>query len=86
MSNTNVRVNAGGIFLPLLCLMFIGLKLGGVISWSWWWVMAPMWVPATIALVLLGISLVLLYWADKTERSARDSAMSVIRRSNRNDG
>ena len=33
-----------GLF-ALLGVLFIGLKLGGVIGWSWWWVLAPFWVP-----------------------------------------
>ncbi len=28
-----------------LGLLFIGLKLGAVINWSWWWVIAPIWMP-----------------------------------------
>ena len=39
--------------MDLLLLLFIGLKLGGVISWSWLWVLSPMWVPAGIVLVIL---------------------------------
>jgi hypothetical protein len=42
-------------FLPALTLLFIALKLTGYISWSWWWVLAPLWIPAllffTIALI-----------------------------------
>lgn len=33
----------------LLGLLFIGLKLGNVIAWSWWWVLAPFWLPLGIA-------------------------------------
>lgn len=29
------------LFLPLLQLLFIGLKLTGHIVWSWWLVMSP---------------------------------------------
>lgn len=29
------------IFLPLLAVLFIGLKLTGYIAWSWLWVLAP---------------------------------------------
>jgi len=36
-----------GIAGPLLVL-FIGLKLGHVIAWSWWWVLAPLWLPLLI--------------------------------------
>ena len=32
-------------FLPTLTLLFIGLKLTNFIAWSWWWVLAPMWIP-----------------------------------------
>lgn len=35
--------------LGLLGLLFIGLKLAGVIAWSWWWVLAPFWVPAVVS-------------------------------------
>jgi hypothetical protein len=42
-------------FLDLLLLLFIGLKLAGVISWSWWWVFAPVWIP----LVILAITIIL---------------------------
>lgn len=27
--------------LPAIGVLFVGLKLGGVIDWSWWWVMVP---------------------------------------------
>ena len=36
-----------------LGIMFIVLKLCHVINWSWWWVTAPFWIPATIAIILL---------------------------------
>lgn len=35
--------SSGVGFLGLLCLLFIGLKLGGVINWSWWWVLLPIY-------------------------------------------
>ncbi|MEE8143249.1 MAG: hypothetical protein V3T77_09120 [Planctomycetota bacterium] len=43
----------GGVgLLGLLCLMFVGLKLTDNISWSWWWVTCPLWIP--VALFLAG--------------------------------
>lgn len=41
----------------LLFLLFLGLKLGHVIFWSWWWVTAPLWIPAAFVLVVLGFVL-----------------------------
>lgn len=31
-------------FTSGLLLLFIGLKLAGIIAWSWWWVMSPLWI------------------------------------------
>lgn len=56
MENKNVtQVKSGGIgFLGLLSILFIGLKLGNVITWPWIWVLTPLWGGfALIALVLI---------------------------------
>jgi membrane protein implicated in regulation of membrane protease activity len=39
-------------FFTLLGLLFIGLKLGKVITWSWWWVLAPFWGAAVLFVVI----------------------------------
>lgn len=49
--------------LTLLCLIFIALKLSGHISWSWWWVMSPMWMP----LIVVGVLVTVFYWAEKNK-------------------
>ena len=42
---------AGGIGLPsVLFIVFLILKLTEVINWSWWWVTAPLWIPAVVGL------------------------------------
>ena len=41
------RKNIG--FFGLLGIVFITLKLTGVIGWSWIWVLAPFWCPAILA-------------------------------------
>jgi len=40
----------------LLFLVFLTLKLTGVIAWSWIWVTAPLWVGLVVALVLYAIA------------------------------
>ena len=35
--------NSGLDLCDLLFVLFIGLKLGGIIAWSWWWVFVPFW-------------------------------------------
>jgi fatty acid desaturase len=48
--------NNNSWFLPALTLLFIALKLTGYITWSWWWVLAPLWIPVllvfTVALIV----------------------------------
>jgi len=34
-----------------LLLLFVALKLLGVITWPWLWVLAPLWIPVGILLV-----------------------------------
>jgi len=44
--------NGESFFLGLLTVAFIVLKLTGVIAWSWWWVLSPIWIPTAIVLVI----------------------------------
>lgn len=49
-------------FLTLLFLMLLFLKLGqfGVVAeWSWWWVTAPLWVPAAAAIISVVVILLI---------------------------
>lgn len=39
----------------LLLVLFVGLKLAGVIAWSWWWVLSPIWLPSAIVLVIVAV-------------------------------
>lgn len=42
----------GGLsFAGALTILFIALKLTGVITWSWVWVLAPLWVGAIAAVI-----------------------------------
>lgn len=42
----------------LLFVVFLILKLCGVIAWSWWWVFSPLWIPiGLIILVLLTLGI-----------------------------
>jgi len=47
------KVFAPDVF-DFVTLLFVGLKLTHVITWSWWWVLVPLWGPWAV-LALLGI-------------------------------
>jgi len=38
-------------WIGILTLIFIVLKLTGLIDWSWVWVLSPLWILALVALV-----------------------------------
>ncbi len=67
-----MKVNVS--FLGLLTLLFIGLKLGGVIAWSWWWVLAPTWIPVAIGLAVALVAVLfagIVFLMDEAESARR---------------
>lgn len=56
--NSNNSSAGGAGILGLLSLIFITLKLTGVIGWSWWWVLSPLWIPTSIILLIFVVMLV----------------------------
>jgi hypothetical protein len=40
-------------FLGVLALIFITLKLIGEITWSWVWVLSPIWLPFALFILIL---------------------------------
>ena len=54
MSDSNTTYGGPG-FLSLLCILFIGLKLTGYVTWPWVWVLAPIWLPLSLILTLLAL-------------------------------
>lgn len=54
------KVQSGGTpLITLLLVLFIGLKLTGIITWSWWWVFAPVWIPILLSLVIFFITIII---------------------------
>lgn len=43
----------GVSFASLLGLLFIALKLTGVIAWPWIWVTSPFWGPAAFTVAMM---------------------------------
>ena len=56
-NNTKAQASSGGIgFVGLLTVAFIVLKLCGVITWSWVWVVSPIWISAALTVGILLIA------------------------------
>lgn len=52
-NDKHVEVRAGTGFVGLLTITFIVLKLIGKITWSWFWVLAPLWIYAAVIILFL---------------------------------
>jgi hypothetical protein len=58
MENMKNNGVSGGIgFCGVLTIAFIILKLTGVITWSWLWVLSPVWMPIAAGMVIITVCL-----------------------------
>jgi len=59
-SNTMSSSSSSGISFPgALTVLFVGLKLTNVITWSWWWVLSPIWISLSLAVVVIAIAVII---------------------------
>ena len=52
-NNVSSSSSSGIGFAGLLTIAFIVLKLLNVITWSWWWVLSPLWISAGLTLLIV---------------------------------
>ena len=50
--------SAGLGFCDVLLIVFIVLRLIGIINWSWGWVLAPLWIPVLLVVIGFLVSLI----------------------------
>ena len=61
--------NSKGLGLvSVLTIVFVVLKLVGVINWSWLWVLSPIWIDLLIFVVIF---CVLYAWSEHEERKGK---------------
>lgn len=59
MGNNESKGTSGGIgFVGLLTIVFITLKLLGKITWSWAWVLSPIWISTILWVAILIIAII----------------------------
>lgn len=60
-SNKNkLTISVGNLSLStIVFIVFLVLKLTGYITWSWWWVTAPLWVGPAVVVGIIAIALCL---------------------------
>ncbi len=58
-NNNNTTSSSGIGFTGLLTILFIALKLLGVIEWSWVWVLSPIWITALLIVLCVVVTIIL---------------------------
>ena len=48
-----------GGFVGALTILFIAYKLAGLISWSWLWVLSPLWITLSVCVIIALVAVVL---------------------------
>jgi hypothetical protein len=56
-SNTSTTTYGGPGLSTLLTVLFVALKLCGVITWPWIWVLAPLWIGMGLGLLAVAVIL-----------------------------
>lgn len=51
MNNNSASSGIG--FFGLLTIVFIVLKLIGIINWSWFWVLSPLWIGFALGITVI---------------------------------
>ncbi len=61
----NKNSSSGLSFSSVLTIVFIVLKMVGVIDWSWWWVLSPTLISLGLGLLFIGIYIIYLKHEEK---------------------
>jgi hypothetical protein len=61
------NASSGGLGLTgVLTVVFVVLKLIGVIDWSWWWVLSPLWIDLILCVIfIVGLAI---YYAHENKK------------------
>lgn len=76
MRRYQIDSNASGSIgiSTVVLIVFIILKLVGVINWSWWWVLSPLWISIGLWLVVACVILyggILIDWIKYRKRGKK---------------
>ena len=49
----------GFCFFDALAILFIALKLCGISTWSWFWVLSPIWIQLVVLVIAIVVMVVI---------------------------
>lgn len=54
----------------IVFIVFLTMKLCGVLDWSWWWVTSPLWILVGVELIIIG--LVMAFYPDELKKGIKE--------------
>lgn len=54
MKNSKTKKGVSGL-CTIVFIIFLFLKLTGLVTWSWWWITSPLWLPIVALLIVVAI-------------------------------
>jgi divalent metal cation (Fe/Co/Zn/Cd) transporter len=76
----NFSFNIG--FFGLLAILFITLKLIGIIDWAWIWVLSPIWGPLVLFLVFFVVFFIIFFVLQEIVDRRNAKRRSKIKKTN----
>lgn len=71
MDNNNKGIGWSGV----IQIVFIVLKLTGLIDWSWLWVLSPLWISLSVSVVIALLAAVILSVIDDDNKQDKIDEM-----------
>ena len=62
MEDKKITVGCTSPLAVIVFLAFFFAKIYDKIDWSWWWIFSPLWIPASICLIILIIIVISKVW------------------------
>tara|TARA_R100001591_G_C4272518_1_gene162836 strand:- start:194 stop:400 length:207 start_codon:yes stop_codon:yes gene_type:complete len=47
------KQHRGPDYVMIIFIIFLVLKLTNNLTWSWWWIFSPFWIPGVLALSII---------------------------------
>ena len=64
MSDNNNSSSGGVGCLGVILIVFVILKLVGTITWSWGYVLSPLWIGIAFWIIIISVATIIVSWTD----------------------
>ena len=77
MKNSNTVVDTFAILgMTIYGIMALSIlaRIFGLVTWSWWWILSPIWIPVGMAVAFCIMGLLIMVHAEMKDQELEDDA------------